>query len=93
MHISQPLDTCMFKPLETEWNKATHMFQSKNLGYRSQNIAIKRGMGECSNICAGFRNAGIYPLNKEKVQPTIENDELLTGIYKSVNIIQSANDT
>ena len=40
-----------------------------------------------SNICAGFRNAGIYPLNEEKVRPTIENDELLTGIYKSVNII------
>ena len=27
-----------------------------------------------TNIIAGFRNAGIYPFNTDKVQPTIEND-------------------
>ena len=30
-----------------------------------------------SNICAGFSNAGIYTLKKDKVRPTIENEELL----------------
>ena len=33
-----------------------------------------------NNICAGFRNAGIYPLIRDKVRPTIENDELLIGM-------------
>ena len=26
------------------------------------------------NICAGFRNAEIYPFNPEKLKPTIENE-------------------
>ena len=37
-------------------------------------------------FAAGFRNAGIYPLNKDKVRPTIENDELLTGIINKFNL-------
>ena len=97
-HVSQPLDTCVFKPLKTEWNKATHMFQSKNPGVQITKYNFPRLLKEAwenamlsSNICGGFRNAGIYPLNREKVRPTIENDELLSGIYKSVNIIHSAN--
>ena len=76
------------------------MFQSKNPGVQITKYNFPRLLKEpwenamlSSNICAGFRNAGIYPLNKEKMRPTIENDELLTGIYKSVNIIQSANNT
>ena len=32
-HVSQRLGMCVFKPLKTEWNKATHMFQSKNPTY------------------------------------------------------------
>ena len=44
--------------------------------------AIKENAMLSNNICADFKNAGIYLLNKDKVQPTIENDELLTGIYK-----------
>ena len=99
-HVSQPLDTCVFKPLKTEWNKATHMFQSKNPGVQITKYNFPRLLKEAwenamlsSNICAGFRNAGIYPLNRDKVRPTIENDEVLTGIYKSVNIIHSASDT
>ena len=90
----------MFKPLKTEWHKATHMFQSKNPGVQIIKYNFPRLLKEAwenamlsSNICAGVRNASIYPLNKEKVQLTIENDELLTGIYKSVNVIHSANDT
>ena len=26
-----------------------------------------------NNICAGFRNSGIYPFNRDKVQPTVLN--------------------
>ena len=85
-HVSQPLDTCVFKPLKTEWNKATHTFQSRNPGVQITKYNFPRLLKEAwenamlsSNICAGFRNAGIYPLNRDKVRPTLENDDLLTG--------------
>ena len=84
-HVSQPLDTCVFKPLKTEWNKVS----IKNTGVQITKYNFPRLLKEAwenamlsSNICAGFRNAGIYPLNKDKVRLTIENDELLTGNYK-----------
>ena len=61
-----------------------HMFQSKNPGVQITKYNFPRLLKEAwenamlsSNICAGFRNAGIYPLNK---QPAIENEELL-GMY------------
>ena len=86
-HVSQPLDTCVFKPLKTEWNKAIHILQSKNPGAQITKYNFPRLLKEAwenamlsKNICLGFRNAGIYPLNRDKVRPTIENDELLTGI-------------
>ena len=86
-HVSQHLGMCMFKPLKTEWNKTTHMFQSKNPGVQITKYNFSRVLKEAnamllSNICVGFRNAGIYPLNRDKVLPTTENDELLTGITK-----------
>ena len=87
--VSQPLDTCVFKPLKTEWNKATHTFQSKNPGVHITKYNFSRLLKEAwenimlsSNICAGFKNAGIYPLNRDKVQPITEIDEPITGIYK-----------
>ena len=55
-HVSQPLDTCVFKPLKTEWNKATHMLQLKNPGvqitkYNFPRLLWKNAMLS-SNICA-----------------------------------------
>ena len=71
-HVSQPLDTCMFKPLKTEWNKATHMFQSKNPRVQITKYNFPRILKEAwenamlsSNICPGFRNADIYPLDRQ----------------------------
>ena len=65
-HVSQPLDTCVFKPLKTEWNKATHTFQSRNPGVQITKYNFPRLLKEAwenamlsSNICVGFRNAGI----------------------------------
>ena len=92
-HVSQRLGMCVFKPLKTEWNKATHMFQSKNPGVQITKYNFSRLLKEAwenamlsSNICVGFRNAGIYPLNRDKVWPTTENDELLTGITNKFNL-------
>ena len=69
------------------------MLQSKNPGVQITKYNFPRLLKEAwenamlsSNICAGFRNAGIYPLNKEKVRPTIENDELLTDITNKFNL-------
>ena len=85
-HVSQPLDTCVFKPLKTEWNKALHMFQSRNLGIQITKcnfpVLLKEAWENAllsRNICAGFRNAGIYPLDRDKIQSTIENKDILTG--------------
>ena len=71
---------CVFKPLKTEWNKATHTFQSRNPGVQIPKYNFPRLLEEAwENANAGFRNAGIYPLNRDKVRPTLENDDLLTG--------------
>ena len=63
------------------------MFQSKNPGVQITKYNFLRLLKEAwenamlsSNICIGFRNAGVYPLNKDKVRPAIENEELL-GMY------------
>ena len=65
------------------------MFQSKNPGVQITKYNFPRLLKEAwenamlsNNICAGFRNVGIYPLNRDKLRLTIETDELLTGIYK-----------
>ena len=76
-HVSQPLDMCVFKPLKTEWNKATHMFQSKNPGVQITKYNFPRLLKEAWDFQTTFVQAGIYPLNRDKVQPTIENDEYL----------------
>ena len=44
MHPSPWIRACSSHQKQS--GKATHMFQSKNPGYKSQNIIIKRGMGE-----------------------------------------------
>lgn len=85
-HMSQPLDTCVFKPLKTQWNKAVHTFQTKNLGVQITkynfpfllNEAWNKAMN-ADNICSGFRDAGIYPLNQENIKATIENEDSETG--------------
>ncbi|XP_065915821.1 uncharacterized protein [Dysidea avara] len=81
-HVSQPLDTCVFKPLKSEWNKVAHNFQAKNPGARISKYNFPSLLKEAwekamisSNICVGFRNSGIYPFDPDKIRPTIENME------------------
>ena len=81
-HVSQPLDTCVFRPLKKYWNDGVHAFLSRNPGktitkYNFSSLlreAWSKAMTQ-ENICAGFRNSGIYPFNRNKVQPTIMNNK------------------
>ena len=40
-----------------------------------------------SNICAGFRNADIYPRNRDKVWPTIENYNTHIIQYHTITVV------
>ena len=75
-HASQPLDAAVFNPLKRNWNDAIHAFLSQNPGkvFTKYNFPpiLKEAWENtmtAANICSGFRNAGIYPFNREKVQP------------------------
>ena len=81
-HVSQPLDTCVFRPLKKYWNDGVHAFLSRNPGKTITKYNISSLLREAwskamtqENICAGFCNSGIYPFNRNKVQPTIMNNK------------------
>lgn len=79
-HVSQPLDTAVFKPLKRNWNDAVHRFLSKYPGKVVTKYSFSPLLKEAwektmtaDNICSGFRSAGIYPFNRHTVQSTILN--------------------
>ena len=79
-HASQPLDTAVFNPLKRNWNDAVHAFLSQNPGKVVTKYTFPPILKEAwektmtaANICSGFRSAGIYPFNREKVQPIVLN--------------------
>ena len=63
------------------WNDGVHAFLSRNPGKNitKYNFSLLREAWSKAmiqeNICAGFRNSGIYPFNRNKVQPTIMNNK------------------
>ena len=78
-HASQPLDMAVFNPLKgmmlymhfcnpgkvvTKYNFPQYNFPPilKEAWEKTMTTA---------NICSGFRSAGIYPFNREKVQPIV----------------------
>ena len=80
-HVSQPLDTSVFNPLKRNWNDAVHKFLAKNPGRVVTKYSFSPLLKEAwektmiaKNICAGFRNSGIYPFNRDKVQPIVLNN-------------------
>ena len=91
-HASQPLDTAVFNPLKRNWNDAVHAFLSQNPGKVVTKYNFPVLLREAwdktmtaSNVCAGFRSSGIYPFNREKVQPVVlsisEEDENASKWY------------
>ncbi len=75
-HRTQPLDKGAFSPLKMMWREECHNFLSKNPGkvithYHFGAIfsnAWKRAMTS-TNIMAGFKLSGVYPLNRYALIP------------------------
>jgi len=73
-HVCQPLDCSLFKSLKSQWKTECHYFYQKN-----PSLVISK-FNFCTifrdawlkaitpyNIVAGFRKAGVFPLNREKI--------------------------
>ena len=81
-HVSQPLDVSVFSPLKKHWNDAIHKFLSQNPGRVVTKYSFSPLLKEAwdktmtaKNICSGFRCSGIYPFIRDKVQPTVLNNQ------------------
>lgn len=71
-HKTQPLDLTVFQPFKQycaasfdDWVRAGNTITIQNIAKHSA-IPFMKGFSS-SNIKSGFRTAGIYPLNREKV--------------------------
>ena len=73
-HALQPLDVAVFKPLKVEWKKILKRFSRES---RLSNVDKSSFPGLLKQLCiklnplhaiSGFRNAGIVPLDKEKMK-------------------------
>jgi hypothetical protein len=87
-HLLQPLDKSCFKPMKVVWDKKVALFQREN-GFRGMHksefvdilcSAWPKGLTP-SNIIAGFRSCGIYPVCREQYPTEVFNPEMLMS-YK-----------
>ena len=74
-HLTQPLDKGVFGPFKIHWRKVCHDFRVSHPGqfvtrYNFSRVFSKAWMEAmtCSNILAGFRMTGIFPINRNAVQ-------------------------
>ena len=73
-HKTQPLDKGPFSPLKVAWKEECHSFLLKNPEKVISKFSFSAIFGKAwlkamtsSNIIAGFKVTGIYPLNKNKL--------------------------
>lgn len=74
-HICQPLDVAFFRPMKIAWRQVLDKWKSKNRGVlpkaefpRLLKEAIETiGLKVETNIKAGFKKTGIFPLDESKV--------------------------
>ena len=71
-HESQPLDTCVFKPLKQNWQEACSRYMQQNPGKVVTKYSFSALLNEAwgktmvpTVISSGFRRSGIYPFNPE----------------------------
>ena len=82
-HVCQPLDCSLFKPLKEHSRQECHKFYQKNPGSVISKFNFCKIFQPAwlkaiapSNIVAGFKQAGIFPLNRNVVLETcVEGDE------------------
>ena len=73
-HALQPLDVAVFKPFKQFFREYRDFWMSRNIGQPAGketlahwvSLSLRKALSE-SNIRAGFRGAGIYPLNRHAV--------------------------
>ena len=77
-HLTQPLDDAPFANLKGEWNAnlIEYMFHNVSCGMPKNDFfyvfwpAWQKAM-TVSNVQAGFRETGIFPVNKNKIHPAL----------------------
>ena len=87
----QPLDLTVYKPLKTIWDKKIAEYNSQNLATKISKSEFIELVGNTwpevfskSNILAGFRKSGIYPLDRSKYAEENFNPNLL-ALYKEMH--------
>ena len=75
-HLTQPLDVAYFRPMKITWRNILSDWKEKGKGRRAPSLPkdefpslLRRLMSSTSkdNLVAGFRKAGIYPMDKAQV--------------------------
>ena len=73
-HESQPLDTCVFKPLKQNWQDACHHYVQGNPGRVVTKYTFSALLNEAwgktmipNIISSGFKRSGIYPFNPNAI--------------------------
>ena len=77
-HLTQPLDDAPFANLKAEWNAnlIEYMFHNVSCGMPKSDFfyvfwpAWRKAM-TVSNVQAGFRETGIFPVNRNKIHPAL----------------------
>ena len=79
-HVCQPIDYSLFKPLKQQWRQECHKFYQKNPGlvvskYNFCGIFREAWLKSITltNVISGFRKAGIYPFNRDKILLSTDN--------------------
>ena len=74
-HLTQPLDKGVFGPFKQHWSRVCHDFKISHPGqvicdYNFCRLFSKAWLESMttSNIVAGFRTTGIYPLDRDAIQ-------------------------
>ncbi len=74
-HLTQPLDNGFFGPFKQHWKRVCHDFKTTHPGkvicdYNFVRLFSKAWLESMttSNIVAGFRTTGIYPINRDAIQ-------------------------
>lgn len=75
-HATQPLDCGVFSPLKAHWSTVCHDFTQRNPGKVITRFSFNKLFSQAwlksvnpSNLIAGFKVCGVYPVNRQAVKP------------------------
>ena len=77
-HLTQPLDDVPFANLKTQWNANLLAYLFDNVGAACPKVIFLMCFWPAwhtsitvANIQAGFRETGIFPVNRNKISPAL----------------------